>query len=91
MRAAIGEAMAELGARHGVREALLFGSLAWGDFNARSDVDVLVFGVSTPDAIDLETNLSTRLRRTVHLIRAETASPSLVERVRRDGEVLRVA
>jgi predicted nucleotidyltransferase len=73
----------------GLRLAVLFGSEARGDGEARSDLDV---GVLFEDGRDtgpaLEVALSRATRRTVDLVRLDTAPPLLRFEIARDGRVL---
>ena len=92
LRSRLLAALGELGPGLGLTRALLFGSLAWGGFATdRSDVDIVVFGLDVAAEIQLTTALWERLDRPVHVVRAESAAPGLLERVQRDGVELRVA
>lgn len=65
--------------------AWLFGSIAWGGFGPRSDVDVAVEGVSPADATRLELDLVTALGLEIDLLRLEELPASFGERIRREG------
>lgn len=71
--------------------AFLFGSLTWGGFDERSDVDVMVFGLSAEAGAELCAHVWDAIGRPVHLVRAETAEARLVARVGAEGEELHVA
>ncbi len=89
---ALRQALRETGARYGVQQVRLFGSLARGDFDEeRSDVDLLVWGIPAEERLNLVADLWDQVGRPVHVLRAETASPGLVARVLAEGMVLDVA
>ncbi|HVZ32968.1 MAG TPA: nucleotidyltransferase domain-containing protein [Polyangiaceae bacterium] len=66
--------------------AWLFGSFAWGRPTESSDVDVLAEACPDPDA--LTAVLWRALDRAVHVVRAETAPSSLVQRACAEGQAL---
>ena len=74
--------------------AYVFGSVARGEADARSDIDVAVLLAGpVPSCLDglpysLERRLELALRRTVQVVVLNTAPPELVARVLRDGSVL---
>jgi predicted nucleotidyltransferase len=74
--------------------AYLFGSWARGTARAGSDVDVAVlFAASRPRTLmglptELEASLSSSVGRNVQVIDLMRASPDLVHRVLRDGQLL---
>jgi len=73
---------------HGVRRVWLFGSLAWGQAHAGSDVDLLVEGLR-PEAWSAATALvEAEVGAAVDLVRIEEAPPGLEARVRSQGVVL---
>jgi predicted nucleotidyltransferase len=65
--------------------AWLIGSLAWGGFGHRSDVDVVVSGLRPMDEAALETALAGAAGVPVDLLRLETLAPGFRERVMREG------
>lgn len=68
--------------------AWLFGSIAWGGFGPRSDVDVAVEGLSPADATRLELELVTTLGLEVDLLRIEELPASFAQRIRAEGLVV---
>jgi predicted nucleotidyltransferase len=78
---------------HGVRLAVLYGSLARGDDDAGSDLDLLVSLAGDRSAVDF--GLTVRLRRAggrrvdvTRLERVEARAPLLLDRVLDEGRVL---
>lgn len=65
--------------------AWLFGSVAWGGFGTRSDVDVAVEGVSTADAARLELELVAALGLPVDLLRLEELPAPFRQRIQTEG------
>lgn len=80
--------------RAGLVCAYLFGSEARGEARPDSDVDVAVLFRHDPPlsldglGLDLAAELEQRLGRTVDLVVLNRASPDLVHRVLRDGNLL---
>lgn len=78
----------------GVVTAYLFGSMARGDGSAESDVDVAILLDHQPRPslksmpLDLEARLERLLGRPVQIVVLNRASPDLVHRVLRDGQIL---
>jgi predicted nucleotidyltransferase len=72
----------------GAMRVWLFGSLAWGEMEDHSDVDVLVEGLSSDAWDEASAILEECIGVPVDLVRAEEADPGLAERVRRGGVVL---
>ncbi len=78
----------------GVVTAYLFGSMARGDGSAESDVDVAILFDHQPQPslesmpLDLEARLERLLGRPVQIVVLNRASPDLVHRVLRDGQIL---
>ena len=78
----------------GVVTAYLFGSMARGDGSAESDVDVAILLDHQPRpslesmTLDLEARLERLLGRPVQIVVLNRASPDLVHRVLRDGQIL---
>jgi predicted nucleotidyltransferase len=78
---------------HGVRLAVLYGSLARGDEDADSDLDLLVS--LADDRLSAGFELAVRLKRVsgrrvdiAHLARVEAQAPLLLDRVLDEGRVL---
>jgi predicted nucleotidyltransferase len=78
---------------HGVRLAVLYGSLARGDEDAGSDIDLLISPADDRPSAGLQ--LAVRLQRVVgrpvdvaHLERVEADAPLLLDRVLDEGRVL---
>ena len=82
------------GAPGGVVAVYLFGSVARGDDDGSSDVDVAVLFNQPPNAtliggrLSLEGELERRLRQPVDLVVLNHASADLVHRVLRDGRII---
>lgn len=70
-------------------ELWLIGSLAWGGFGVRSDIDVVVRGLPSERVGPLETAWTLALRVPVELLRFESLGTSFQERVEREGVRLR--
>jgi predicted nucleotidyltransferase len=86
----LSELLLQLGPRHGLSRAILFGSAVWGDFDDRSDIDLLVWGATASEEQEIASQLWQRVGRPVHVVRAEQAPSGLLERVLAEGEELRV-
>ncbi|MCU0620041.1 MAG: nucleotidyltransferase domain-containing protein [Gemmatimonadales bacterium] len=92
IRQGVGAALRALAPGLRISRAVLFGSLAWGEFDpARSDVDLLVWGLPAGAAIDAACAIGDRVGRPVHVVRAETAAASLRERAELEGVALDVS
>lgn len=84
-----------LAAEPEVPVAYLFGSVARGDFHARSDVDVGVLFASEPPrtleglGLDLEADLERAAGHRVQLVVLNRAPVDLIHRVLRDGVLLK--
>jgi predicted nucleotidyltransferase len=91
LRARIRGIVAELLACGAIRRAWLVGSLAWGGFGRRSDVDLVVEGLALEEAPALWDRLTAELAARVDLLRLESLPPRFAERVVKDGEPLHVA
>ncbi len=74
-------AVAEVRQTGACQRVWLFGSFAWGEPIAESDIDVLVEG----DADEVGYQIGKATRREVHAIALAEAPPSLVERCLADG------
>lgn len=73
--------------RAGVLRSSLFGSMARGEANRDSDVDLLVdlpYGKTLFDLIDLKMNLENALGRSVDLSTYKSVKPRLKEYIDRD-------
>ena len=68
-----------------VGRAWLIGSLAWGEYGAGSDVDVVVEGVSPQGIDELWARLSRTLGERLDLLRLEELPPSFRARVLSEG------
>ncbi len=80
-----------IAAIHGVRSVRVFGSVARGDANATSDVDLLVEmerGRSLLDFVGLWQDLETALGRKVDLVEPEALHWTIKERVLREARPL---
>lgn len=89
LRARLGDVAECLRERHGAERVVLFGSLAWGGFHARSDVDLAVEGVDGPEldraAADVERLLPGVV---VELFALEDLPASFRRRILDRGEAL---
>jgi predicted nucleotidyltransferase len=65
--------------------AWLIGSLAWGAFGVRSDVDIVLANVDGQTTTSIEVALCTALGLEVDLLTFESLPPSFRERVEREG------
>lgn len=65
--------------------AWLIGSLAWGGFGPRSDVDLVVSGLSGRDITALESAVAERLGVGVDILVLEDLPPRFRERVEAEG------
>jgi predicted nucleotidyltransferase len=65
--------------------AWLIGSLAWGEFGTRSDIDLVVDGMADDEALLLELALVEDLRLPVDLLRYQDLPLGLKERVDQEG------
>jgi len=69
---------------NGISYLGVFGSYARGDFNAESDVDVLVRftkGKSLLDLVRIERELAERVGRPIDLVTEDSVSPYLKDRI----------
>lgn len=85
--------LANLAARYGARRLVLYGSRARGDFHARSDVDLAVYGMPekqrgsfSVEAEDLPTLLKLDI---VHI--SENMEPAFLQNIEKDGVTLYAA
>jgi predicted nucleotidyltransferase len=74
--------------RFGAEQIWLFGSLAWGLFDDRSDVDFAVRGLPPGQELDAWRALSDLLETSVDLLRIETLDQSFRIRIEREGRSL---
>ncbi len=65
--------------------AWLIGSLAWGGFGARSDIDLVLAGVDGRQATSIEIALCTALGLEVDLLTLDALPLSFRERIEREG------
>jgi predicted nucleotidyltransferase len=65
--------------------AWLIGSLAWGGFGPRSDVDLVLGGATPAQACRLEVRLTQALKLVVDVLRLEELPASFRERVEQQG------
>ena len=82
--------LADLAARYGAQRLVLYGSRARGDFHARSDVDLAVYGMPekqrgsfSVEAEDLPTLLKLDI---VHI--SENMEPAFLQNIEKDGVTL---
>ena len=83
-----GSAIRDLAARHGARNIRVFGSVARGDADDRSDIDFLVDmepGRSLLDLGGLLMDLRDLLGRSVDVVSEKALRPSMRERVLREA------
>lgn len=66
----------------------LIGSLAWGGFGARSDVDLVISGLSAERALELETLVARIASAPVELLALEDLPQAFRQRVEREGIAL---
>lgn len=85
--------LANLAARYGAQRLVLYGSRARGDFHARSDVDLAVYGMPekqrgsfSVEAEDLPTLLKLDI---VHI--SENIEPAFLQNIEKDGVTLYAA
>ncbi|MEZ4265729.1 MAG: nucleotidyltransferase domain-containing protein [Myxococcota bacterium] len=88
LSARLPHARAVLTEKYGATRVLLFGSLASGDVHATSDVDIAVEGLQPVAYFDALSDLMDVFEVRVDLVRLETASPSLRERIEAEGQTL---
>ena len=84
-------AILDVAARHGARNVRVFGSVARGDDNPGSDLDLLVEmerDRSLLDLVALEQELETLLRRPVDVLTEESLAPSLRQRIAAEAQAL---
>ena len=65
--------------------AWLIGSLAWGDFGERSDVDLVLYGVSSARATELELALVRSLELAVDLLQFDNLEDDFRQRILIEG------
>lgn len=65
--------------------AWLIGSLAWGGFGERSDIDLVTCGVSGPDATRIEDAVARSVGIGVELLELEALPSGFRQRVEREG------
>jgi predicted nucleotidyltransferase len=74
--------------RYRVQRVWLFGSLAWGGFHARSDIDIAVEGLSPKERGVAGAEASRLCGVIVELFPLEEVPKSLAQRVVAEGELL---
>jgi predicted nucleotidyltransferase len=84
-RAAVVRVLGDALARDKVRGAWLIGSAGWGEPHGRSDVDIVVEGLSHEDTAQLWDRLSQACGFDVDLLRLEELDASFRERVLSEG------
>ncbi|MDZ4828894.1 MAG: nucleotidyltransferase family protein [Phycisphaerae bacterium] len=80
----VANALRTFGPKHGVTSAMLFGSVARGEGNADSDIDLFVEfdGPTTFDRfMGLKLDLEDALHRRVDLVTRQAIRPHVLERV----------
>jgi uncharacterized protein len=85
------EVLAELCDRHDITRLRLFGSLARGEGNEASDVDLLVDFAQRKSLLDfvrIEREFSEHLGREVDLLTERALSPYLRDRILREAQVV---
>jgi len=88
VRARLPAAKQLLKERFGARRVVLFGSLARGDTDEHSDVDLAVEGLAHLDYFHALAELAGLLDSPVDLVELESAGPSLLARIRHEGREL---
>ncbi len=78
----------KLAEHYGLRRVWLFGSLAWGEAHAASDVDLLVEGLAAEAWSTACALVEAEVEAPVDLVRIEEASPGLAARVQAQGILL---
>lgn len=73
---------------HGARDAILFGSLAWGAFHEASDVDVAVSGIDYATSLRAMSNSCDLMGLTVEVLRLEDLPEGFRRRFVEEGERL---
>lgn len=85
--------LANLAARYGAQRLVLYGSRARGDFHARSDVDLAVYGMPEKQrgsfSVEAE-DLPTLLKLDIVYI-SENMEPAFLQNIEKDGVTLYVA
>jgi predicted nucleotidyltransferase len=85
LRAAVEAWVREAKAGRRLERAWLIGSLAWGEWGERSDVDLVVEGLPDPEAAKAWGELERLLGTQVDLLRIEELPADFAARVREEG------
>ena len=88
LRSRLPAAVELLRTRYGVASIRLFGSLARGEADAYSDIDLAVEGLDTTRYFEALGDVMGLMSCPVDLVRLEDAPASLRDRVFQDGELL---
>ncbi|MDY0003356.1 MAG: nucleotidyltransferase domain-containing protein [Polyangia bacterium] len=73
---------------HGARRVFLFGSLAWGEVDEQSDIDLAVEGLAPDRLAAAHGELMLLAVCPVDLVRIESLSEAFRRRIEDEGEVL---
>jgi predicted nucleotidyltransferase len=68
--------------------AWLIGSLAWGGFGVRSDIDLVLSGVAGPRETEIEVAVCRATATEVDVLTFEFLPPAFRERIEREGMAL---
>ena len=85
LRVELGQSVALLRGQGALRRCWLIGSLAWGGYGPRSDVDLVIEGCSRERWAAVWQSLSTELGTRLDLLRLEDLPAAFAERVRHEG------
>jgi predicted nucleotidyltransferase len=88
LRERLAGAVRLLRSEYGVREAILFGSLATGEATTESDVDIAVGGLASERYFEALADVMRLVKAPVDLVRLEEAGESLRDRIAVEGERL---
>jgi predicted nucleotidyltransferase len=88
LRASVPHAVRVLRENYGASRIWLFGSVATGEVDERSDLDLAVEGISSQSYFNALSELLRNLGHAIDLVRVEEAPPMLLERIRLEGREL---